>query len=504
MGWYISRNAKQIAKNLVSEYEPQARAQLVAFLEERFDVGVEVGKLDFDLQENLLSVSGSDFVLRLQKRTDIPPMLAFSKITFVADVNRLSAGEQDIEEVKLEGLKIVLPPKGERKIASNSPATSATSKAPKVRVKRVVADGTTLLLLTKNPRKVPLEFVMRKLTLESQGEGKAWKYTTELDNPQPPGVVKASGEFGPWKKEEPRESALSGSYTFEKADLGVFTGIGGVLDSTGRFGGVVEDIKAEGECRVPDFHLTLSGQKVPLRVNYRAIIDGTNGDVLLRPVEGTLGKTPLRAAGDIVHIEGRKGRSIRLDVAIQKGRIEDILRLALKDPKPFLEGEFTLNAKLDVPPGKVPVTKKIRVAGDFSLEEANFKSSKVQDQIDMLARKGQGKPKDPEVADVPAKFNGDFDMRNGRIEFRPVMFQVPGALVRLNGHYTTEGDALDFRGVLRLDATVSQTFRGWKRFALKPVDPLFRKGGAGTLLQIAITGSQKDVKFGLDKGQTKP
>jgi hypothetical protein len=499
--WYTSRNAKQIAKGLVAEYEPLAREQLVAFLEDRFDVAVEVGKLDFDLVEDRLSISGQNFTLRNQGRNDIPPMLEFQKITFEADVTKLAAGEQTIEQVRLDGLKIVLPPKGERKISSSVPAAldASASKVPKVQVKRVIADGATLLILTKNPRKIPLEFTMRKLTLESQGEGKPWKYTTELDNPQPPGVVKATGEFGPWKKIEPRETPLSGDYQFEKANLGVFSGIGGTLDSSGRFTGVVEEIKADGECRVPDFRLTLSGQKVPLRLNYRATIDGTNGDVLLRPVQGTLGKTPLRAAGDISHIEGRKGRSIRLDVDIQKGRIEDILRLALKDPKPFLEGDFTMQAKLDVPPGKVSVLHKMRVKGDFLLEEANFKSSKVQDQIDLLSRKGQGKPKDPELTDVPAKFSGNFDMKNGRIDFRPVMFSVPGAIVRLNGHYDTDPGELDFRGALRLDAKASQTFSGWKRWALKPVDPFLSKGGAGTLLQIAITGKADDVKFGLDK-----
>jgi hypothetical protein len=44
---------------------------------------------------------------------------------------------------------------------------------------------------------------------------------------------------------------------------------------------------------------------------------------------------------------------------------------------------------------------------------------------------------------------------------------------------------------------------GWKRWALKPVDPFFAKEGAGTFLRIAITGSAQQPKFGLAKGHDK-
>ena len=51
-------------------------------------------------------------------------------------------------------------------------------------------------------------------------------------------------------------------------------------------------------------------------------------------------------------------------------------------------------------------------------------------------------------------------------------------------------------------ATVSQTQTGWKHFVLKPFDPMFRKGGAGTRLAITITGTVEEPKFGLDLGRT--
>jgi hypothetical protein len=44
---------------------------------------------------------------------------------------------------------------------------------------------------------------------------------------------------------------------------------------------------------------------------------------------------------------------------------------------------------------------------------------------------------------------------------------------------------------------------GWKRWALKPVDPFFAKEGAGTFLRIAVTGSSQQPKFGLARGRDK-
>jgi hypothetical protein len=46
---------------------------------------------------------------------------------------------------------------------------------------------------------------------------------------------------------------------------------------------------------------------------------------------------------------------------------------------------------------------------------------------------------------------------------------------------------------------------GWKRIALKPVDPFFSKGGAGTLLPIKMTDTRQKPEFGLDrKGKHEP
>ena len=80
---------------------------------------------------------------------------------------------------------------------------------------------------------------------------------------------------------------------------------------------------------------------------------------------------------------------------------------------------------------------------------------------------------------------------------------MPGAAVQLAGDYDLDADRLDFHGALALRAKVSQTMTGWKRWVLRPVDPIFAKNGAGTFLHIKVEGSSQSPKFGLDRGGKK-
>lgn len=81
---------------------------------------------------------------------------------------------------------------------------------------------------------------------------------------------------------------------------------------------------------------------------------------------------------------------------------------------------------------------------------------------------------------------------------------LPGAVINIGGVFDMAADKLDFHGALMLDAKVSETQTGWKRWVLKPVDQFFSKRGAGTFLHINVVGSAKDPQFGLDPGGTGP
>ncbi|HTM37550.1 MAG TPA: hypothetical protein VL156_12430 [Terriglobales bacterium] len=100
--------------------------------------------------------------------------------------------------------------------------------------------------------------------------------------------------------------------------------------------------------------------------------------------------------------------------------------------------------------------------------------------------------------------SGEFKLVDESLTFRTLAFAIPGAAINIGGVFDMAADKLDFHGALMLDAKVSETQSGWKRWVLKAVDPFFSKRGAGTFLHIKVVGSAADPQFGLDPGGTSP
>ena len=104
-------------------------------------------------------------------------------------------------------------------------------------------------------RRFRCKFGIHHLNLQSAGNGVPMKYDAEFTNAKPPGQIHSVGTFGPWSADEPGDTPLTGDYTFENADLGVFNGIAGILHSKGTFEGTLDTVNAHGEASVPDFRL---------------------------------------------------------------------------------------------------------------------------------------------------------------------------------------------------------------------------------------------------------
>ena len=136
--------------------------------------------------------------------------------------------------------------------------------------------------------------------------------------------------------------------------------------------------------------------------------------------------------------------------------------------------------------------------------QGRFLRSTIQDQIDSLSRRGQGQPQNEEIDEVVSVMAGTFKLEDEVITFRSLSFAVPGSGVDLAGSYDLGQDTLDFHGALRLQAKVSETMTGWKRWVLKPIDPFFSKQGSGTLLRIQVVGTSKEPKFGRDRADKNP
>jgi hypothetical protein len=365
-------------------------------------------------------------------------------------------------------------------------------------VGRITSTDARLEIPSSKPGKLPRVFEIHRLVLDEFGLDRPATFEAALTNPKPAGEIETQGSFGPWDREEPRRTSIDGTYTFTDADLGTIKGISGTLSSRGSFTGVLERLEVQGDTDTPDFSVDVAGQPVHLKTQFKAVVDGTNGDTWLQPVIASVLQSEIRAEGAVVRSEDVKGRLVKLDVTVQKGRIEDLLKLAMKSTTPPLVGAVTLDTALEIPPGDRDVVEKLRLDGQFALREARFTNFNIQKRVDMLSRRGRGDTDDSDGESVASDMKARFVLRDGALTLKPLTFNVPGAGVRLSGTYSLPKETLDFKGDLLLAAELSETTSGWKAALAKLAQPLFRRPGGGSRVPITVGGTREKPQFGLD------
>jgi hypothetical protein len=481
---------------------PRLKARLVNALGQRFDSTVQLETLTLSLLPRP-RLSGRGLVLRHKHRTDVPPLITIASFSGDAGLMGLFGDPVRVSRVHLEGLEINVPPGGmslddDEPDRDDTDAGDGRDRSPLI-VRSLRSERAVVRILRRTPGKAPRVFEIAELDMQDVGADHPWPFRANLTNPKPPGRIRTEGTFGPWQRGEPSRTPLAASYRFENADLGVFDGIAGILQSSGAFKGVLERIEVDGTTSMPAFALADVGNGMPLHTRFHAVVDGTNGNTLLQPVDATLGATRIHAAGGVVEREGEDGRTVELDVVIDRGRLEDVLRLAVKGPRPPMTGGLNLRTTFLLPPGNRDEMRRLRLDGTFSVDRAAFTKAQVQAKIDAFSAKARG-VKDETPDPVVSNFRGAFRMREGAIHFSNVTFAMPGARVSLSGRFALESEALDFRGTVRLDAKLSQLTGGVRSFFLRVVDGLFRHDDI-TVVPITIGGTASRPKVGLDVGK---
>jgi hypothetical protein len=98
-----------------------------------------------------------------------------------------------------------------------------------------------------------------ELKLGNIATGSRLLFNVRLTNPEPPGEISASGEFGRWNARDFGKTPLAGEYLFQRADLGVFKGIRGELSN--------------GIARFSHLSFTMPGASAQLDGSYNVITD---------------------------------------------------------------------------------------------------------------------------------------------------------------------------------------------------------------------------------------
>ena len=352
--------------------------------------------------ENVALTRGSD--------TSGPPLVAIRRVTIQANYHDLLLRPGYISKIILEGLKISVPAEQD-----TSQQTSRSSKSS-TRIGEVFTKDATLEVATKEDG--PLKFEIHQLSLKSISDSSPMSYDLAMRNPEPPGEIRSRGKLGPWDSEHLSDIPLSGSYTFDDVNLGVFEGIGGTLAAKGDFQGVLGRIETQGTTDTPKLEVTRSHHPIALKAKFSASVDGTSGDTMVRSVDGAFLKTQVHVEGSVASKPGQPGKTTALNVNVRNGRIEDVLWLFVKESKAPMEGATNFHAHVVWPSGHQKFLKRVVLQGDFEIEHAQWTKPERQMSVNMLSKKASGNKKDPDTPNVTADLKGSVLLSNEIAKFQ--------------------------------------------------------------------------------------
>jgi len=478
-----------------------ARTRTEAMLRVHFESDLQFSDFQISLFPRL-HVTIRGLVMRHKGRTDIPPLVEVRQVSVYSNLFALLLPKPRISFVQLDGLRIHTPPREPGGKPMISPTDQDLANKYPLLISEIRAYDALLVPLPGDPQKAPREFPVHYLELHDVSFDRPATFHAELTSPVPVGEIESTGAFGPWQADQPSLTPVDARYIFKDADMSTLKGLKGTLSSTGKFSGPLDYLNVEGETDIPNFSLRTTDQPVALHTDFTAVVDGTNGDTILKSVTAKFLHTTLAVSGKVVDADrDLKGRTILLDAISTDARVEDLLRLAVKSDEPVMTGAARLKTKINIPEGDGDLLDRLKQDGQFGVGGAQFTKPEVQEKIDTLSRKGQGQPKDIGIDNVVSELKGSFLLSNAVVSFTNLSFSVTGARLRLSGTYNIDTGEMDFHGKLMLDAKLSQTTTGVKSFFLKVADPFFKGKHGGAELPIKITGTKDNPSFGLEGGK---
>ena len=258
----------------VDRAAPILKGRVIETLQARFHSRVELDEMRVSVLRGL-EVSGEGLrIFAPQGEAAAGPLIAVAHFEFHTGFRGLFLKPMHVGVVRVTGMEVDVPSAGFRGTAPSGERAGAKSK---IVVDEFVCDDSRVVIGAGKAGKDPKVFALRHLVLRDVGSAAAWSYDATLQNAVPRGEIHAVGEFGPWVEQGPGESAVTGRYTFEHAELNTIKGIGGVLSSVGEFGGKLNRIEVKGTADVPNFSLETAKHPMPLHTSFTRLWMGRAG-----------------------------------------------------------------------------------------------------------------------------------------------------------------------------------------------------------------------------------
>lgn len=483
---------------ILATHWPFSQARVTKDLQESFPATVTFQKFRSTYFPHPgCEAEGATFA-RLGRPAGTPAVVTIQRLSVEAHYLDMLFRPGYVARIVMQGFRAQIP-----RLGTPLEDTGWKETPSKTRIGSVIADGAVVEIARADSRE-PLRFEIHALKLGDVSRNEAMSYEVFMHNPLPPGDIRSSGKFGPWNSNDPGQTPVKGEYSFRHADLSVFEGLAGLLSSDDSFQGILQHIEARGTIDIPDFMVKHSQHAVHVSSEFHALINGTNGDVALDRVSATFLHTNVLAKADISGHAGEDGKTANVDLSVRDGRIQDVLLLFVREPKAPLNGVTSFRAHVVIPPGERPFLEKVRLGGEFGIQEGQFVNSSTEASVEMLSERARGmKPDstlDPQDQDrVISDLSGHVDLHNATANFSDLSFRVPGAHAQMHGTYNVESKAIDLHGTLKTDAEFSQMTSGFKSVLLKPFNSLFqRKHHPGSRLAIHLLGTYDDPQAGVD------
>jgi hypothetical protein len=237
---------------------------------------------------------------------------------------------------------------------------------------------------------------------------------------------------------------------------------------------------------------------VDLSARFETTVNGLRGDVVLRSATVHYLGTELDASGTVQSAEGQNGKTESIAVRSNGARVEDLLTLFAKSEPPPLRGPIELHAEVVVPPTDVEFLKRMQLKGEFRITQAEFLHAATQRNVNKLSDRARGASSDPQTVgnqEMPSTFTAQVVTRGGVAWLSKADFETPGADASGAGTFNLLTDAINLHGKLAIQASLSKAAGGVKSMLLLPLDPFFKKDGAGAVVPIQVSGTYSHPKF---------
>ena len=164
-----------LAKQHASKIEPYIRDQAVAYLRDRFHAEVEMADLRIDIpalspvklylsqgRGVMASVTGKGILLK--KNANL--LFRMDTMRFEIDLGQLTLPHKGVTRVLLDGVEIVIPPKGEGGAGKAGGGSGARSD---VTIGEILITNAKLTISPRDKTRTPLEFPLYQVRLTDAG-----------------------------------------------------------------------------------------------------------------------------------------------------------------------------------------------------------------------------------------------------------------------------------------------------------------------------------------------